>query len=257
MTLAIDCSNYTGELSREQVNGLYAAGVRKGVIQTVHPGITTHRQQIPALKSAGIDVEGYVYLWFHGSVAERVQWACDELKVFGVSRLWLDCEDVDFQNGEDVIRVLTLIREAVNTAVSNGMSVGIYTAKYWWDFAAGRSQEFSHLPLWAAYYDHQQSLDAPLFGGWQSLAMKQYEGDTSLAGVSGIDLNWYEEEDVETRDLTQREEQVLAKALPLRGANWLSGANGARGAEMVAGSSPRRVVITIPDDQWAEAERLA
>jgi hypothetical protein len=68
---------------------------------------------------------------------------------------------------------------------------------------------------------------------------------------------YVEEDEVNTRDLTQREEQVLGKALPLRAGDWLAGANGAQGAEMVVGSSPRRVVITIPDDQWAEAESLA
>lgn len=62
-----------------------------------------------------------------------------------------------------------------------------------------------------------------------------------------------EEDDVQLRDLDQREEQILGAALPLNAGNWLSGANGNKGAQMVVGSSPRQVLITITDEDWNKA----
>ena len=42
-----------------------------------------------------------------------------------------------------------------------------------------------------------------------ALEMKQYAGDTALAGVGGIDLNWYEEDDVlQLESLTDQAEAI-------------------------------------------------
>ena len=246
--LAIDCSNYTGELSAQQVNDLYAAGVRRAIVQTVNPSLLTHRQQIPVLKSAGMEVEGYVYLWFHMDIAERVRWACDELRRLGIGHLWLDCEDNDFQNGEDVIRVLRGIREAIEVAHASGLTVGIYTAAWWWQYAAGNSEEFAHLPLWVAYYDGAADGMFRAFGGWETCELKQYEGDTSLAGVSGIDLNWYAEED--ELAVTIISDQSVAVQTALAALGRLSEAIGQQNGQFIATASGapagyRDVVIRV------------
>lgn len=199
MTLAIDLSNYTTNLDAE---ALAAAGVRRAVVQLVNERVLTHREQIPALLAAGIEVEAYVYLWFSsgaGFIRRRMTWALDELAAFPeVRRVWLDCEQGETDNppyggGTDTAE---MIREAITVAGERAYEVGIYTAKWWWDRFQHGVTAFSTLPLWAAQYDGRQDTAISAFGGWERATMKQFAGDSVLAGVGGIDLNWYEEDDV-------------------------------------------------------------
>lgn len=198
--LAIDCSNYSGELSAQQASDLYAAGVRKAIVQMVNERVLTHRQQIPVLLAAGIEVEGYVYVWFGtepGSAewaAQRVGWACDELAKFpgATRRMWLDCEQSDHDTPPfDYVHAPTspTIRACVAAVRDRGFDPGIYTAAWWWIPGVSNSTEFCDLPLWNANYDLDPDLDEVNFGGWTVPRMEQFKGSTSLARVPMVDLN--------------------------------------------------------------------
>lgn len=190
--LAIDISNYSGDLTAEQVQALKDAGVVRVVVQCVAPGILSHRQQIPVLLAAGLEVEAYVYLWMTDlpGLIERVRWANAELIQFPeVKRLWLDCEDVT--EGLTAAQARTAIQTARGEAL---LPTGIYTADWWWESHTDGWEGCSDLPLWDAHYDGVQALDGGAYGGWTKPAMKQYAGDTTLAGVPNADLDYYEEE---------------------------------------------------------------
>ena len=196
--LAIDCSNYSGEITVEQARALYASGVRRAIVQIVNPDILTHRQQIPVLLACGVEVEVYVYVWFSSGeqfVRDRVAWACREAAAFPlISRVWLDCEQSDAD--DPPFAYLTepttqIIAAAVETVEVRGFSAGIYTARWWWVPGTSDSHAFAHLPLWNANYDGDPDLDPAGYGGWNVPAMEQYQGSTTLAGVPMVDLNAY------------------------------------------------------------------
>lgn len=208
MPLAIDVSNYS---TRFNASALAQAGVKRAVVQIVNERVTTHRQQIPALLAAGIEVEAYVYQWFSGGesfIRQRMNWALDELAFYpDVRRVWLDCEqgeddDPPYGGG---LYTRDMIRLAVSLAGERGYEVGIYSAKWWMDRFLHEVTEFAHLPLWVAQYDGRQDTAFVPFGGWERCEMKQYAGIGEIAGVGGIDVNWYEEDDVELRMLSQVE----------------------------------------------------
>ena len=215
MTLAVDLSNYTTGFDAA---ALRDAGVRRAIVQVVNPGILTHREQIPALLEAGIEVEAYVYQWFSGGpefIRQRMNWALDELAAYpDVRRVWLDCEQ-----GEDDtppygggMETTEMIREAVTLTGERAYEVGIYSAKGFWDRYLHGVTAFAMLPLWAAQYDGIQSTAIIPFGGWQRAEMKQYTGLNSLAGVSGIDINWYEEDGMEPVKVVNAEAIAAIKA---------------------------------------------
>ncbi len=198
LRLCIDVSNYSGPISIEQATALYALGVRKAIVQFVNPSILVHRQQIPNLKAAGISVEGYSYCWFSAGpsfIDARTQWACTEAQSFGVTHMWIDCEQSMGDNPPfDHVHqpVSPSIRAAVDRVKAMGLTAGIYTAAWWWIPGASNSQEWKDLPLWNANYDLDPDLDVVNYGGWTVPRMEQYQGDTTLAGVPYIDLNSFE-----------------------------------------------------------------
>lgn len=193
MPLAVDVSNYTGAISEAQAEELRAAGVGRAIVQVVDPPPvyppSVFRQQIPVLLAAGLEVEAYVYLWLGGNTAQQVLDAIAKVGAWRthVGRLWLDAEDVSVPEHQHAN--LAAIEAAVRAC---SMPTGVYTAGWWWRPYVGDSGAFAHLPLWAAEYDGEPSMRFTPFGGWSVCAMKQHAGDTSLAGISGVDLNWYE-----------------------------------------------------------------
>ena len=210
--IAVDVSNYSTNLDPQ---ALAAAGVQRVIVQIVNERVLHHRTQIPALLAAGIEVEAYVYQWFSSGpefIRHRMTWALDELAAFPeVRRVWLDCEqsetdDPPYGGG---LYTTDMIREAVTLAGERAYEVGIYTAKWWWDRFQHEVTAFSMLPLWVAQYDGQPDAIFVPFGGWERCEMKQHAGDTAFAGVGGIDLNWYEEGDMDVIKLSQ------ADALPV------------------------------------------
>lgn len=245
MTLAIDISNYSGEITYQQVSDLVAAGVKRVVVQCVSPSILSHRQQIQALAGSGIEAEAYVYLWMATDVAERVGWACDELAAFPqVKRLWLDCEDTTAGPTQPVVRA------AIQSAITaSTLPVGIYSSGWWWNGATGSWKGCSGLPLWDANYDGRTVLDVPTYGGWLSQEMKQYRGDTTIAGIPNVDLDWYEEDEMTTHALSQDEMIVAGRAIGAGAGLALSGVGG-RSIRAVDDSPPgtRAYVVTVLEE---------
>lgn len=193
MPLAVDVSNYTGPISPAQAQALRDAGVGRVVVQIVDPPPgyppSVFRQQIPVLIDAGLEVETYVYLWLAGNTGQQVRDTITKVTPWRdrlSPRLWLDVEDVSVPEDQDAnVR-------AVQTAVGAcSMSPGVYTAGWYWRPYMGDTAAFAHLPLWVAQYDGEASFRFAPFGGWSACAMKQHIGESSLAGLSGLDQNWY------------------------------------------------------------------
>lgn len=199
MTRAADLSNWSGEITPQQAHDLYEEGVRRVIVQVVNERILTHRQQIPVLIDAGLEVQAYVYVWFSGGeqfVKDRVRWACSELGAFPrVEMVWLDCEQSTEDDPPfDYINLPTtvIIRSAVDVVARSGYRPGIYTRRDWWELGTNNSTAFKDLPLWNANYDGDPDLDPAGYGGWGIPHMEQYQGTSTLAGVPMVDLNSYD-----------------------------------------------------------------
>lgn len=200
--LAVDLSNFTDPLDADTVQDLVGAGVRRCIVQAVAPGYTSHQQQVPVLRAAGIEVEGYVFIWFTDgipAVDARVEWACNEFANLGIKMVWLDCEQAEAVAGRrrfDYVNEMTspTIRAAVSVTYRfTDMKCGIYTAGWWWIPGTTNSTEFSRmgLPLWDAFYDGDPDIDLANYGGWTVPRMSQFMGSAKIGRVGGIDLNSY------------------------------------------------------------------
>ena len=185
-----DVSNYQGALSVEQFRALKAAGVEVIVCGTDGSGAfpNVYAQQIAAAVEAGLEVEAYVFIYFATDIAARTNQKLDLIQASGhVSRVWLDCEDVDAPL--DTGAVVSSIATARDAVHARGFECGIYTGRWWWVPRTGDNDGFWNLKLWAAQYDQQPYLNVDPFGGWESVYRKQYTDKGSLAGISPLDLN--------------------------------------------------------------------
>ena len=189
--LAVDISNWTG-WQPQYADRLWEAGVRKVIVQVVDPPKTfpasVFRQQIPDLIAKGFEVEAYGYLWFgYDPVAQANYWM-EQLYPWkgSISKFWVDVEDTSFDTTPEIRS------EALGKALAAcNMPVGIYTAKWYWDWYMGFTEAYKDYPLWVAQYDNVNNLDFVKFGGWVSCEIKQTVGDTQLNGVPSLDLNFY------------------------------------------------------------------
>lgn len=196
---AVDVSNFTGALSEHTLmTWRLQHDIGRVIVQAVAPPPgyppTVTRQQIEACAAAGMPVDVYLYLWTRGD--QRADMLSKLALLNGleqhVGRLWLDVEDTA---GATVLGRLTSIRVAL--AVLDGWSTihgkplpGIYTGRWWWTAYLGDSPLFASRLLWCSDYDGVDDPDVfRPFGGWQSCAIKQFRGTSTLAGVGGVDLN--------------------------------------------------------------------
>ena len=187
MSLGVDFSQWGGALKPETVECWKDSGVKFAVVQ-YSERMTQHLDVLTA--AGGLDVEGYVYLyWGHApfpppfdlTPEQRVHRALD---VAGnrISRLWLDAEDSTHPYDEGQLIA------CVEACESRGMPCGIYTGRWWWVPETGDSRAFMHLPLWHAEYTEPNFDAFQSYGGWQRPAIWQYQGTTNLCGHS-VDLN--------------------------------------------------------------------
>ena len=117
---------------------------------------------------------GYCYCYGSVDPTKTVAWAATLADYCGASirgefpaaHLWLDMEDTDAPDD-------LWLAKAAGKAEEMGVSLGIYTGRYWW--RQHMNNDWSYLPLWLANYDEDPSLDSFIpFGGWTYLTGKQY-----------------------------------------------------------------------------------
>jgi hypothetical protein len=86
------------------------------------------------------------------------------------------------------------LNSLISAVKSHGKAVGVYTSQYEWEStmgSLGACTSAASVPLWYAHYDNWASFgDYVKIGGWNSPAMKQFVGDTTLCGI-GIDETCY------------------------------------------------------------------
>jgi len=179
---ALDVSHHSGSLQLQKLRAARDAGVTRLVVGTQDHAIA--RQQAGVALMLGLEVQAYVYLYFATNTAERVRRDLPLLKSIGATRYWLDAEDAPPGMTQD--EKVAGLRAAVEAAAAAGVPYGIYTARWWWTQHAGNTPEFAHLPLWTAQWDGQADLRVfTAYGGWKSLAMKQYRPATPAEVKAG------------------------------------------------------------------------
>jgi hypothetical protein len=187
LQLALDISNYSGEITDAQVACWRANGYQHLVCGTQRPDLT--RRQLLVAVRGGLSVDAYVYLYWADDVPARVRRALDTISGFPVGRLWLDCEDAT--GGLPAAVIVDKI--AAGLAACGERPAGIYTGRWWWVPATGNSSRFAGVPLWHAEYTRSPEVlpDFAAFrayGGWSRPAMWQFQGTTTVCGVT-VDRN--------------------------------------------------------------------
>lgn len=199
MTLAVDVSNYTDPLTPQSVENLKAAGVEMVIAQAIDPppgypaGCT--RQQIETCLAAGLHVDAYIWLWFDLD-ARDIERKLALLDGLAVRQLWLDVEDQSaarFDQATCEAKVDAALMACDARRGTNGQPAGVYTGRWFWadQQYMGNTTRYADRELWDANYDHiaDAAVGFVPYGGWTAPRIKQYQGSTSLAGVSGLDLN--------------------------------------------------------------------
>jgi len=183
----IDVSNYQPADLTELIHRYQA----EHIVVRLSTESQRHREiaitQLHSAVANGCTVSGYIWCYWDLDAAAHISAALDVADEAGVPlvMVWLDAEDTESANHQ---RIVTWLHEATVLVEQRGQRCGIYTARWFWDSYV-RSEEFAHLPLWAAQYDNEPTLESvQLFGGWsrEMLRGKQYSADE-------IDLNVFSE----------------------------------------------------------------
>lgn len=178
LTRALDVSNWQGDLTDElelaRREGVERIVVRLSLESDWHRQVAT--QQLRQVAAAGLELDGYVWVYWDWSPEATVDGALALAREAGVRLgcLWFDCEDG--RPGRGVVE--DWLARAVARAEAAGQACGIYTAAWWWtaEWGAGDSDGFRRLPLWRADYDGRAELETPGFGGWERDEGHQYAG---------------------------------------------------------------------------------
>lgn len=188
----VDVSVYSGEISPEKWKAIKAAGYELAVVGVWHGASTNGyaAQQLESARAAEMCLAAYVALAPGRSGAQQVD---EGNKVVpGHLRGSLNFVAIDAELGGLTV---AMIGDAIGRARELGYRPVIYTGRWWWVDHFGDPSDFADIPLWAAHYDSDPSVDTvPLYGGWgrDKLMGKQYKGSTLLHGVN-VDLNWFDD----------------------------------------------------------------
>lgn len=109
-----------------------------------------------------------------------------------VGMLWIDVEGTQYWT-TSYSKNINFIQAMVDELNRQGVHFGIYTSSSQWSPITGNSAQFAKYPLWYPHYESPPNpsySDWKAFGGWQTAAMKQYQGTTSACG-GGWDYNYY------------------------------------------------------------------
>lgn len=197
--LAVDVSNYSDALTAENVEALKAADVGLVIAQAVDPPTpyppTKTRDQIQTCLDAGMPVDAYVWLWFDLDASD-IQHKLSLLDGLSIRQLWLDVEDTaaskyDAATCEQKVADALALCDAYST--TSGQPCGLYTGYWFWTDRRymGNTVAFASRELWDAHYDLIPDVAVGFvpYGGWTAPRVKQYQGSSALAGISGLDLN--------------------------------------------------------------------
>jgi len=122
-----------------------------------------------------------------GQVADCVNNLVQNDVTFGM--LWLDIEGSQYwmDQGSNQQFFSGLVAQAQDM----GVHLGVYTSYSQWNPIMGAWDGGSGLPIWYANYDGAPNFnDWFAFAGWNTPAIKQYNGDVGACGFD-IDQNWY------------------------------------------------------------------
>lgn len=190
--LAVDVSNYTGPVSIENLQAWWDSGIRLVIIQAFPPSQSAKYQnqveQEQACVSFGIPFEIYIYDYLTDP-----QWRADALSGLvgtNADRIWMDEEDTTAK-GLSPTKRTNAIAASLQAVTDAGFTRGIYTGRWWWTGYLANPSRFSAEPLWDANYDGiaDATADFVPYGGWSQPTMKQYQGTSTLDGVSQVDLD--------------------------------------------------------------------
>lgn len=196
---AVDVSNYTSYISllnlmvwREQLDiGL----VLVQSLDSARFPQTRTTQQLIGCHAAGIACDVYVYPFFANGISDCAR-RLNEAAQAGVPirRVWLDVEDVDPSQAawtpSQRIEMLKRWFDTCDQFPAAHRPAGYYGGAWYHVPYLADTVEFSDRPLWAAQYDgiDDTNVFTP-FGGWSTLAIKQYRGTSVLGGITGVDLD--------------------------------------------------------------------
>ncbi|KAF2078339.1 hypothetical protein CYY_000323 [Polysphondylium violaceum] len=105
--------------------------------------------------------------------------------------IWLDIEGPGLYWGSNQAANQAFFNDLVSGAEAMGVHLGVYTSASQWEPIMGNFDGGAKFPLWYAHYDNNPSFsDFSPFGGWNTPAIKQYNGNLDVCGL-GVDVNWY------------------------------------------------------------------
>lgn len=186
MTIAIDISQFTGEVTVAQFREARTQGCTRVVVALNNIPLAV--RQIQNAVAVGLEVEAYIYYYFAQNVADRTRNCLAAIAGLPVTRVWIDCEDE--QHTLEGKYLAGRIRVARDLVRQSGYQTGIYTAAWWWGKHMAGITEFSGMALWDARWDRDPDIDAPTYGGWTQAEMSQHTNDTHFAGI-WCDINSY------------------------------------------------------------------
>lgn len=188
---AVDVSNWQGPI-RQYLAKWAAWGVEHVVVRLSTESAALQDMamgQLAESHRAGLSTSGYVWCYFDQRPEPLINAAlkvAQDTPGVELATVWLDAEDT-VPVGTDAIAWL---RAAANHLGFIGYRVGMYTAGWWWQRYGLSDGKLTDLPLWAANYDGDPSLEAfRPFGGWTKQAGKQWtdqplDRDTFAAWVT-------------------------------------------------------------------------
>jgi hypothetical protein len=195
-----DLSSWGGELTDAEAEAFKDYGIRLVVVNTW--GQWTRQQAEMAVKH-GLALEAYTYHYLSLDPTTRTEQGIAKMAGFPVARYWQDYEDEI--EGYSTREVVAHIRQAIAACDHLGVAAGIYTRRGWWEPNTDGCTEFSHLPLWDAFYDGVPSMDYfRKYSGWEKPLMKQYTGTESVGGQT-LDLSWREDQEEPMTDADKTE----------------------------------------------------
>ncbi|EFA76159.1 glycoside hydrolase family 25 protein [Heterostelium album PN500] len=200
--LGIDVSSATSQKMTSSQWSCLAQKNQRAIIQVWSGGYGMNNgvvSAIQAAQNAGFQtVDLYAFLCNQCSgnspSSNVIQQIVSKIKQSGVSfgTLWIDVEQCSGCWGSTSANAAFVV-EAVQTAASLGVRVGVYSSSGEWPQTVGTLTSLSSYPQWYAHYDGVPAFSdsgAYQYGGWNNPEMKQYVGNTNQCGVS-VDLDFY------------------------------------------------------------------